>query len=123
MENRKVKLPVNSSINISGDFTDNDIKYIEEKLEAYFNENNIDSQPIEKIGDQEWEITFWGEDIEVLFMSTFPISLGCKVPMDEEFKLLKLREKQTLIESGNAAIDENGTIVDAREYPDRPKIK
>lgn len=119
MKKRKVKLQVNSIITINGKLTEHQINQIEEQVRGIIGHSECLSTNDGKV----YELEFHANDMEIEIDSDIPIDCNCVIDDPNKFKLIKLREAQKLVESGNAAVDEKGHVVDAREHPDRPKIK
>ena len=125
MGKRKVTFHVDCKITIDGKLTEAQANQIEEQLR---NKLQNDKDPfLEELSPPQsganYEMTFWGDDIEIEIDSDIPINLNCVIDNPDKFALIKLREAQELVESGNAAVDEKGHIVDAREHPERPRIE
>lgn len=124
MKSRKVKLLVNSRIEIYGDLTEEQTDHLEQKInEAIGDDQYRHVSTAAAKDDHSFEFDFWGDNIEIEIDSTIPLDQNNQVVDSEKFKLIKLREVQKLVESGNGAIGKDGKIVDARENPDRPTVK
>ncbi len=123
MSTKKVKLSVECQIKIEGILTEEQIDQIEIKVnEKLTNDEHRHFDIASKDDKHNYEMDFFGEDIEIEIDSDIPIVDGGFVLSEESLKLIKLREVQKLIESGNAVLSEDGKIVDVKDNPGRPKV-